>query len=183
MPLPIRLLILEKGWNPRLPQDSLRKDLAKIHTTDASFKEILDKAREHSVKCIENSFSYAKDKWDKSHVTLDFSVGDWVLVSTTNFNNIKGCKKIKGSFLGASVVKATHGENSIAVEFPEELNNKHPTLSVSLINLYKSGYAGKFPLRNKLCEHIPPVESSGTKKIATKLLRRFRHTRNNNITK
>ncbi|MBW0572739.1 hypothetical protein O181_112454 [Austropuccinia psidii MF-1] len=32
--------ILEKGWNPKLPQDSLRKDLIEIHPTAASFKGI-----------------------------------------------------------------------------------------------------------------------------------------------
>ncbi|MBW0465620.1 hypothetical protein O181_005335 [Austropuccinia psidii MF-1] len=36
--------ILEKGWNPKLPQDSLRKDLVGIHPTVASFKRLLDKA-------------------------------------------------------------------------------------------------------------------------------------------
>ncbi|MBW0556154.1 hypothetical protein O181_095869 [Austropuccinia psidii MF-1] len=30
--------ILEKGWNPRFPQDSLRNDLVEIHPTASSFK-------------------------------------------------------------------------------------------------------------------------------------------------
>ncbi|MBW0520076.1 hypothetical protein O181_059791 [Austropuccinia psidii MF-1] len=30
--------ILEKGWNPKLPQDSLRKELVEIHPTAANFK-------------------------------------------------------------------------------------------------------------------------------------------------
>ncbi|MBW0505072.1 hypothetical protein O181_044787 [Austropuccinia psidii MF-1] len=30
--------ILETGWNPKLPQDSLRKDLVEIHPTAISFK-------------------------------------------------------------------------------------------------------------------------------------------------
>ncbi|MBW0564564.1 hypothetical protein O181_104279 [Austropuccinia psidii MF-1] len=30
--------ILEKGWNPKLPQDSLRKELVEIHPTASSFK-------------------------------------------------------------------------------------------------------------------------------------------------
>ncbi|MBW0555907.1 hypothetical protein O181_095622 [Austropuccinia psidii MF-1] len=81
--------ILEKGWNPKLPQDSLRKELIEIHPTAASFKGMLDKARKHAVRCMEDSFAYAKDKWDKSHAIPDFKVGDLVLVSTTNFNNIK----------------------------------------------------------------------------------------------
>ncbi|MBW0515290.1 hypothetical protein O181_055005 [Austropuccinia psidii MF-1] len=85
--------ILEKGWNPKLPQDSLRKDLVEIHLTAVSFKRMLDKARKHELRCMEDSFEYSKDKWDKSHATPDFKVGDLLLVSTTNFNNIKGCKK------------------------------------------------------------------------------------------
>ncbi|MBW0583180.1 hypothetical protein O181_122895 [Austropuccinia psidii MF-1] len=83
--------ILEKVWNPKLPQDSLRKELVEIHPTAASFKGMLDKDRKHAVRCREDSFAYAKDKWDKSHATLDFNVGDLVLVSTPNFNNIKVC--------------------------------------------------------------------------------------------
>ncbi|MBW0581370.1 hypothetical protein O181_121085 [Austropuccinia psidii MF-1] len=40
--------ILEKGWNPKLPQDSLRKDLVEIHPTAGSFKGMLEKARKHA---------------------------------------------------------------------------------------------------------------------------------------
>ncbi|MBW0564295.1 hypothetical protein O181_104010 [Austropuccinia psidii MF-1] len=72
--------ILEKGWNPKLPQDSLRKYLVEIHPTGSSFKVILEKARKHAVRCMEDSFAYAKDKWDKSHATPDFKVADLVLV-------------------------------------------------------------------------------------------------------
>ncbi|MBW0468283.1 hypothetical protein O181_007998 [Austropuccinia psidii MF-1] len=36
--------ILEKGWNPKLPQDSLRKYLVEINATAGSFKEILERA-------------------------------------------------------------------------------------------------------------------------------------------
>ncbi|MBW0478147.1 hypothetical protein O181_017862 [Austropuccinia psidii MF-1] len=55
----------EKGWNPRLPQDSLRKDLVEIHPTASSFKRMLDKARNQGVSCMEDSFAYSKDKWDR----------------------------------------------------------------------------------------------------------------------
>ncbi|MBW0588126.1 hypothetical protein O181_127841 [Austropuccinia psidii MF-1] len=33
--------VLEKGWNSRLPQDSLRKDFVEIHPTDSSLKGML----------------------------------------------------------------------------------------------------------------------------------------------
>ncbi|MBW0491656.1 hypothetical protein O181_031371 [Austropuccinia psidii MF-1] len=214
-------VILEKGLNPKLPQDSLRKDLVEIHTTAGSYKGMLEKARKHTIRCMEDSFAYAKDKWDKSPTTPDFKVGDLVLVSTTNFNNIKGCKKLKDSFARPFVIKALHGEDAIEVEFSEELSNKHCTFPVSLVKQYKSSDSEKFPLGNEVPQHIPPIDSSGTKKIikareerklrtkkvreylvrysdpahedkwlegkeipeATMFLRKFRHTRNSNITK
>ncbi|MBW0581930.1 hypothetical protein O181_121645, partial [Austropuccinia psidii MF-1] len=154
--------ILEKGWNPKLPQDSLRKDLVEIHPTAASFKGMLDKTRKNAIRFMEDYFAYAKDKWDKSYATPDFKVGDLVLVSTTNFNNIKGCEKLKYSFAGPFVIKALHGENAVEVELSEEISNKHPTFPVSLIKPYKSSDAEKFPLRNKIPQVIPPIETSGT---------------------
>ncbi|MBW0539411.1 hypothetical protein O181_079126 [Austropuccinia psidii MF-1] len=122
---------------------------------------------------MEDSFTYAKEKWDKSHAPPDFKVGNWVLVSTTNFNNIKGCKNIKDSFSGPFFIKALHGENVVELELSEELSNKHPTFTVSLINTYKSSDAEKSPLRNKFPQRIPPVEPSGTKKI-TKVLKEIK---------
>ncbi|MBW0527055.1 hypothetical protein O181_066770 [Austropuccinia psidii MF-1] len=141
--------ILEKGWNAKLPQHFLRKYLVEIHPTASSFKGMLDRARKHVVRCMEDSFPYAKDKLDKSHATPYFKVRDLVVVSTTNFNNIKGCKKINESFAGPFVIKDLHGENAVEVELSEELSNKHPTFPVSLIKPYKSRNAEKFPLRNK----------------------------------
>ncbi|MBW0550010.1 hypothetical protein O181_089725 [Austropuccinia psidii MF-1] len=87
--------ILEKEWNPKLTQDSLRNNLVEIHSTAASFEGMLDRARKHAVRFMEDSFAYAKDKYDKSHATANFKVGDLVIVSTTNFNNIKGCRKLR----------------------------------------------------------------------------------------
>ncbi|MBW0571450.1 hypothetical protein O181_111165 [Austropuccinia psidii MF-1] len=152
--------ILEKGWNPKLPQDSLRKELVGIHPTASSFKGILDKTRKHAVRCMEDSFAYAKDKWDKSHAIPDFKVRDLVLVSTIDFNNIKGCKNLKDSFAEPFFIKALHGENAVEVELSKELSNKHPTSQVSLIKLYKSSDAEKFPLSNKVPKVIPLIESS-----------------------
>ncbi|MBW0485900.1 hypothetical protein O181_025615 [Austropuccinia psidii MF-1] len=44
--------ILEKVWNPRLPQDTLRKELVKIHLTDSSLKGILEKARKNAIRLM-----------------------------------------------------------------------------------------------------------------------------------
>ncbi|MBW0500164.1 hypothetical protein O181_039879 [Austropuccinia psidii MF-1] len=119
---------------------------------------MLDKASKNAIRCMENYFAYAKNKWYKSHATPDFKVGDLVLLSTTNFNNIKGCKKLEDSFAGPFVIKALHGENSVEIELSEELSNKHPTFPVSLIKPFKSGAAERFSLRSKLPQNIPPVK-------------------------
>ncbi|MBW0565865.1 hypothetical protein O181_105580 [Austropuccinia psidii MF-1] len=39
--------MLEKGWNPKLPVDTLKKDLVDIHSAASSFKLFIDKVRHH----------------------------------------------------------------------------------------------------------------------------------------
>ncbi|MBW0579650.1 hypothetical protein O181_119365 [Austropuccinia psidii MF-1] len=111
---------------------------------------MLERARKNSVRCMEDSFANAKDIWDKSHATPDFKVGHLVLLSTTNFNNIKGSKKLKDSFAGSCVIKVLHEEHAVEVELSEGLSNTHPTFPVSLISPYKSSDAEKFPLMDKV---------------------------------
>ncbi|MBW0531896.1 hypothetical protein O181_071611 [Austropuccinia psidii MF-1] len=112
--------MLEKGWNSRLPYDTLRKDLVDIHPTASSFKLILDKARHHAHRCMQYSFKYAKEKWDKSHKPPDFKIGDLVLLSTLQFKNIKGPKKLKDSFAGQFMIKALHEPNAVQLELTGE---------------------------------------------------------------
>ncbi|MBW0475408.1 hypothetical protein O181_015123 [Austropuccinia psidii MF-1] len=128
--------ILEKGWTTRIHQGSLRKGLVEINITATSFKGILEKSRKHAVRCMANSFAYAKDKWDKSHATPDLA-GDLAL----------------------------NGENSVEGELSEEVSTKHPTFPGSLIKASKSGDSEKFLFRNKVPKHIPPVQSSGVREL------------------
>ncbi|MBW0542180.1 hypothetical protein O181_081895 [Austropuccinia psidii MF-1] len=72
--------ILEKGFNTRLPYDTLKKDLVNIHSTVSSFKLMLDKARQHENGCMQDSFKYAKERWEKSHKPPEFKIEDLVLV-------------------------------------------------------------------------------------------------------
>ncbi|MBW0592603.1 hypothetical protein O181_132318 [Austropuccinia psidii MF-1] len=164
--------MLEKGWNPRPPYDTLKKDLVDIHPTARSFKIMLDKARHHENRFIQDSFKYAKEKWDKSHKPPDFKIGDLVLVSALNFNNIRGPKKLKDAFAGTFMIKAQHGPNSVQLKLTGELMNKHPTFPVSLIKPYSSGDKELFTLRNKPQLEIPPLEEGDEKKIVKVLKER-----------
>ncbi|MBW0530514.1 hypothetical protein O181_070229 [Austropuccinia psidii MF-1] len=115
--------ILEKGWNSRLPYDTLKKYLVDIHPTASSFKLMLNKARHHANRGMQDSLKYTKERWDKSHKPPDFKIGDWVLVSTLNFNSIKVPKKLKDSFSGPFMIKALHGPNAVQLELTGELMN------------------------------------------------------------
>jgi hypothetical protein len=84
--------LLEKGWNPRLPQESLRKDLIDIHPTAASFKSMLDKAKNHAQRCMEDAFQYSKERWDKKHKLPTFKIGNLVLISMLTFTISKDPK-------------------------------------------------------------------------------------------
>ncbi|MBW0562899.1 hypothetical protein O181_102614 [Austropuccinia psidii MF-1] len=148
--------MLEKGWNTRLLYDTLKRDFVDIHPTASSLKLMLDKARHHANRCMQDYFKYAKERWDKSHKPPDFKIGDVVLVSTLNFNNIKGPKKLNNSFEGPFMIKALHGPNAVQLELTGELMNKHPTLPVGLIEYYSSSDKELFPLRNKPSLEIPP---------------------------
>ncbi|MBW0470801.1 hypothetical protein O181_010516 [Austropuccinia psidii MF-1] len=107
--------MLQKGLNPRLPADTLRKDLIDIHPTASSFNIMLDKAKKHSKQSMNDTFDYAKQKWDKPYKVPDFKVGDLVLGSTSNLNIIKGPKKLQDSYVGTFVIVALHGTNAFQV--------------------------------------------------------------------
>ncbi|MBW0550479.1 hypothetical protein O181_090194 [Austropuccinia psidii MF-1] len=51
--------MLEKGWNPKLPVDNLKKYLVGIHPTTSSFKLLLDKVRHNANQSINDAFEYA----------------------------------------------------------------------------------------------------------------------------
>ncbi|MBW0593263.1 hypothetical protein O181_132978, partial [Austropuccinia psidii MF-1] len=112
----------------------------------------------------DDAFDHAKQKWDKSHKVPDFKVGDLVLVSTLNFDNIKGPKKLKYSYVGPPFIVALHRTNAVKVELSGELQNKHPTSPVSLTKPYQPADKELFPLRNPTPLTVPPVEQSEDKK-------------------
>ncbi|MBW0509873.1 hypothetical protein O181_049588 [Austropuccinia psidii MF-1] len=170
--------ILGKGWNPKLPVNTLKKDLVDIHPTASRFKLLPDKVRHHENQSINDSFEYSKKKWDKTHKTPEYKVRDSIRVSTLNFHNINGPKKLKYSFAQSFIVEALHGTNSVQVELSAELEKKHPTFPVSLVKHYTSNYQELFPLRNGTPLEVPPLDQSEEKKLL-KVLQERRLSRKN----
>ncbi|MBW0556873.1 hypothetical protein O181_096588 [Austropuccinia psidii MF-1] len=92
--------LVEKGWNPLLPVDYLKKALLTIHPTAKYFHEMWRRAYDTAAKCIAEAKEYNKKSWDKLHMEPEFKEGDQLLVSTLRLNNLKGPKKMRDSFLG-----------------------------------------------------------------------------------
>jgi hypothetical protein len=119
-----------------MPKDSINTHLPHVHPTALDFKKMLDAATAHAAECVQQAAEYSKARWDKNHKEPNFKIGDLVLLSTVNFNNLGGNKKLKPSFVGPFPIKALHGKNAVEVILSEKLSRKHPVFPVSLIKPY-----------------------------------------------
>ncbi|MBW0572046.1 hypothetical protein O181_111761 [Austropuccinia psidii MF-1] len=111
--------LVEKGWNPLFLVDHLRKNLLTIHPTARDFHDMWKKACDTAARCIAESKEYNKKRWEKTHMEPEFQEGDQVLVSTLNFNNHKGPKKMRDSFVGPFNIINLIGRNAVEVKLTE----------------------------------------------------------------
>ncbi|MBW0582141.1 hypothetical protein O181_121856 [Austropuccinia psidii MF-1] len=100
-------------------------------------------------KCIAEAKEYNKQRWDKTHMEPDLKGGYQVLVSTLKFNNLKGPKKMRDSFVGPFTIIRLIGKNAVEVKLTKEFSRKHPVFPVSLVKPYFHTEKGKFPSRRK----------------------------------
>ncbi|MBW0545592.1 hypothetical protein O181_085307 [Austropuccinia psidii MF-1] len=120
-----------------------------------------------------------------SHKVPDFKAGDLVLVSTLDFNNIKGPKKLNNSYVGPFVIVALHGTNAVQVELSGELEIKHPTFPDEDKKIKKVTKERRLRGKNQreyLVRYRNPVHEDGWLEESEipesdKLLRRFRRER------
>ncbi|MBW0544945.1 hypothetical protein O181_084660 [Austropuccinia psidii MF-1] len=107
------------------------------------------RACDTAAKCIAEAKEYINQRWDKLHMEPDFREGDQVLVSTLNFNSLKGPEKMSYSFVGPFSIIKLIGNNAVKVKLTEEFSRKHPLFPVSLVKPYFQTEEGKFPSRKK----------------------------------
>ncbi|MBW0465177.1 hypothetical protein O181_004892 [Austropuccinia psidii MF-1] len=105
------------------------------------------RACDTAARWIAEAKEYNKQRWDKSHMEPDFKEGEHVLVSTLNFNSLKGPKKMRDSFLGPITIIKLMGKNEVEVKLTEELSRKHPVFPVSLVKPYFQTEEDKLPSR------------------------------------
>ncbi|MBW0486072.1 hypothetical protein O181_025787 [Austropuccinia psidii MF-1] len=79
----------------------------------------------------------------------DFKEGDQVLLSTLNFNNLKGPNKMRDSFVVPFTIIKLIGKNAVEVRLTQEFSRKHPVFPVSLVKPYFQTEEDKFPSRKK----------------------------------
>ncbi|MBW0514619.1 hypothetical protein O181_054334 [Austropuccinia psidii MF-1] len=60
-------LLVEKGWNPLLPVDNLKKNLLTIHPTAKDFHDMWKKECDTAARCIAEAKEYNKQRYDKTH--------------------------------------------------------------------------------------------------------------------
>ncbi|MBW0468015.1 hypothetical protein O181_007730 [Austropuccinia psidii MF-1] len=114
--------LVEKGWNPLLPVDHLKKNLLTIHPTTKDFHDMWKRAFDTASKCIAEAKEYNEQRWERSHMEPDFKEGDQVLLI---------------------------GKNAVEVKLAEEFFRKHPVFPVSLVKPYFQTEGDKFPSRKK----------------------------------
>ncbi|MBW0469507.1 hypothetical protein O181_009222 [Austropuccinia psidii MF-1] len=145
--------VVEKGWNPLLPVDHLKKNLLTIHPPAKDFHKMWKRAFDTVSKCIAAAKEYSKQRYYKTHVEPEFKEGDQVLVSTHNFNNLKGPKKMRDSFVGPFALIKLIGKDAVEVRLTEEFSRKHPVFLVSLVKPYFQTGEERFPCRKKTSTH------------------------------
>ncbi|MBW0502912.1 hypothetical protein O181_042627 [Austropuccinia psidii MF-1] len=141
--------VVEKGWNPLLPVDHLKRNLLTIHPTARDFHEMWKKACETASRCIAEAKKYNKQRWDKTHMEPDFKEGVQALVSTLNFNDLQGPKKMRDSFVGPFTIIKLIGRNAVEFKLTEEFSRKHPVFPVSLVKPYFQTEEDKFHSRKR----------------------------------
>ncbi|MBW0552675.1 hypothetical protein O181_092390 [Austropuccinia psidii MF-1] len=107
--------LLEKRSNLSFPVDHLKKNLLTIPPTAKERHDMWKRAFDTAAKCKSEANKYNKWRYDKTHMEPDFKEGDKVLVSTLNFNNLKGPKKMRYSFVGPFTIIKLIGKNAVEV--------------------------------------------------------------------
>ncbi|MBW0539894.1 hypothetical protein O181_079609 [Austropuccinia psidii MF-1] len=129
------------------------------------------RAFDTSAKRIAEAREYNKQRWDWTHMEPDFEEGDQVLVSTLNFNNLKGPKKMRESFVGPFTIIKLIGNNAVEVKLTEEFSRKHPVFPVSLVKPYFQTEEDRFPSKKKKPKPPDIVEVEDSSEPVSKIIR------------
>ncbi|MBW0510364.1 hypothetical protein O181_050079 [Austropuccinia psidii MF-1] len=83
---------------------TLLPEVQLAYNTTKDFHDMWKRDCDTAARCIAEAKEYNKQRWYKSHMEPDFKEGDQVLLSTLSFNNLKGPKKMRDSFVGPFII-------------------------------------------------------------------------------
>ncbi|MBW0481771.1 hypothetical protein O181_021486 [Austropuccinia psidii MF-1] len=139
--------LVGKGYKPIFPVDHIKKNHLTIYPTAKHFHDMWERSCDTAARCIAEARGYNKPRWEESHIESDFKEWNQVLVSTLNFHNLKGPKKMRDSFVGPFTIVKLIGKNPVEVKLTEEFSMKHPVFPLSLVVPYFQTEEFKLPSR------------------------------------
>ncbi|MBW0495111.1 hypothetical protein O181_034826 [Austropuccinia psidii MF-1] len=128
--------LIEKRWNPLLPVGHLKKNLLTINPKSQRFLEKWKKTCDTAERCIAEETEYNKKRYDQIHGEPEFQKGYQELVSTLNFNSLKGPKEVIDAFVRPFTITRLIRRSSVEAIFPEGIYRKNKAFSMSLAKPY-----------------------------------------------
>jgi hypothetical protein len=125
------------GFHPNVPS-TVRDDRPEGEVPAA--RELAEKFKSEGKELAERwqrAVEFQKKWYDKKHTPMQFSVGDWVMLASTNLRQQRPNKKLSDRYLGPFKVIGVVGEQAYELELPEKWTI-HPVFHVSLLEPYKS---------------------------------------------
>lgn len=124
------------GFHPNVPS-SVRDDRPEGEVPAA--REVAEKFESDGKELAERwqrAVAFQKKWYDKKHTPMHFSIGDWVMLASTNLRQQRPNKKLSDRYLGPFKVIGVVGEQAYELELPEKWTI-HPVFHVSLLEPYK----------------------------------------------
>ncbi|MBW0471878.1 hypothetical protein O181_011593 [Austropuccinia psidii MF-1] len=121
------------GWITHLPAIELDYNTIQRSTTAKDFHDIWKRECDKVARCIAEEKDYNKKRHEKTHKEPEFRKFYQVLVSTLNFDNPKGPKKMRDSFLVSFNIIKLIGTNAVEVKLSEAFSRKYLVFPVSLV--------------------------------------------------
>jgi hypothetical protein len=125
---------LNYGQQPHMPVSVLVEHNAKVPAA----KELVDRIAEgvrRARACMSSAQGRYKAQADKGRVDLSFSVGDQVMLSTTNIK-LAGAKKLSARWIGPFKVLKRVGKVAYELDLPLPYAKLHPVYHVGLLKAY-----------------------------------------------
>jgi hypothetical protein len=124
--------MLNYGYCPRSPATI---DLPQQGSGAAKdFIQQLQQLSQHALKCLKKSQDRMRAQHNRHVKAVDFNIGDYVLLKTTNLH-IPGPKKFVPRFVGPFQIQKQYGPVAYQLELPPTWKI-HPVFHVSLLKSY-----------------------------------------------